>query len=72
MRRRPYPVLYASPTTDQTDSATGVDVELTDPQPLGFSASPSGLKEAIVSLPAGFTINPDAADGHSSCADAQS
>ncbi len=66
-----YPVLYASPTTDQTDSATGVDVELTDPQPLGFSASPSELKEAIVSLPAGFTINPDAADGQSACTDAQ-
>src|SRR5262249_43031348 len=37
----------------------------------GFAASPSELKKAVVTLPEGFTINPDAADGQTMCTDAQ-
>jgi hypothetical protein len=65
------PVLYASPTTNETDSASGLNIELSAPQFLGLAASPSELKSATVTLPPGFTINPDAADGQFACADAQ-
>ncbi|HKG19391.1 MAG TPA: hypothetical protein VKB00_06605 [Candidatus Limnocylindrales bacterium] len=63
------PVLYASPTTTETDSASGLNLELSAPQFLGFANSPSELKAAIVTLPPGFTINPDAADGQTACSD---
>jgi hypothetical protein len=65
------PVLYASPTTNETDSPSGLDIELSAPQFLGLAASPSELKAATVTLPEGLTINPDAADGQFACADAQ-
>ncbi|MBA3865547.1 MAG: hypothetical protein H0X42_04245 [Solirubrobacterales bacterium] len=65
------PVLQASPTTSQTDSASGLNVELRAPQFLTKAASPSEIKAATVTLPPGLTINPDAADGQSACTDAQ-
>ena len=65
------PVLYANPTTSETDAPSGLNIELSAPQFLGFAASPSELKGAIVTLPEGFTINPDAADGQTACTDAQ-
>jgi hypothetical protein len=65
------PVLYASPTTNETDSPSGLNIELNDPQTLGFSTAPSEIKSARVILPDGFTINPDAADGQTMCTDAQ-
>jgi hypothetical protein len=64
------PVLYASPTVIETDSPSGLDVELSAPQFLGRAASPSELKAAMVTFPEGFTINPDAADGQFACPDA--
>jgi hypothetical protein len=64
------PVLYASPTTNETDSASGLNLELSAPQFLGFANSPSEIKSATVTLPPGFTINPDAADGQTACSDA--
>ena len=63
------PVLYASPTTDQTDSPSGLNIELSAPQFLGLAASPSEIKAATVTLPEGLTINPDAADGQTACSD---
>jgi hypothetical protein len=65
------PVLQARPTTAEADSATGVDIELRDPLFLGFAASPSQIRSAVVKFPEGLTINPDAADGQSACTDAQ-
>ncbi len=65
------PVLYASPTTTETDAPSGLNVDLSDPLPLGFAATPSEIESAIVTLPPGFTINPDAADGQSDCTDAE-
>jgi hypothetical protein len=65
------PVLYASPTVNETDAPSGLNVELSAPQFLGFAASPSEIKSATVTLPEGFTINPDAADGQSACSDEQ-
>ena len=65
------PVLYASPTTNETDAPSGLDIDLSAPQFLGFAASPSELRKAVVTLPEGFTINPDAADGQTMCTQAQ-
>ncbi len=65
------PVLKASPTTQETDSPSGLNLDLKAPQFEGFAASPSQVKEATVVLPDGFTINPDAADGQSACLDSQ-
>ncbi|MGA8746206.1 MAG: hypothetical protein WB507_10120, partial [Solirubrobacterales bacterium] len=65
------PVLYASPTTAETDAPSGLNIELSAPQGLGVANSPSELKSATVTLPQGFTINPDAADGQTACTDVQ-
>jgi hypothetical protein len=65
------PVLYASPTVSTTDSPSGLNIELSAPQFLSRAAAPSQLKAATVTLPQGFTINPDAADGQTACGDAQ-
>jgi len=65
------PVLRANPTTNETDSASGLNIDLSSPQFLTFAAEPSELKAATVTLPEGFTINPDAADGQTACSDAQ-
>ena len=64
------PSLSARPTTTQADSASGVDVDLTVPQLLSAKfPSPSELKAATVTLPQGFSLNPNAADGKTSCSD---
>ncbi|MGA8744629.1 MAG: hypothetical protein WB507_02045 [Solirubrobacterales bacterium] len=63
------PVLFGTPTTESSDSPSGLEIDLLDPQAEGFSASPSELKSATVTLPPGLTINPDAADGQSACPD---
>ncbi len=65
------PLLEASPTTENADSASGLNLILSAQQFEGFAASPSEIKSAIVSLPPGLTVNPDAADGQSKCTDAQ-
>ena len=65
------PVLYASPTTSETDAPSGLNIELSAPQFLGFAAAPSELKAAVVTMPPGFTINPDAADGQTACTEEQ-
>jgi hypothetical protein len=64
------PVLQASSTTNETDSASGLNVDLISPQFLTKAAEPSEVKAATVTLPEGFTINPDAADGQSECREA--
>ncbi len=65
------PVLFAAPTITETDSASGLDVELSTTQFEGYAAAPSEIKSAIVTLPPGFTVNPDAADGQTMCTEAQ-
>ena len=65
------PLLQANVTTPETDAASGLDVILKSPQFLSRAASPSQMKSAIVTLPPGLNINPDAADGQTACTDAQ-
>jgi hypothetical protein len=64
------PSLAAKPTTTETDSATGLDVDLSVPQfSSALTPSPSELKATTVTLPPGFSINPNAADGKTTCSD---
>jgi hypothetical protein len=65
------PVLSASLTTEETDSASGLNLIFNVPQPLGRNPTPSELRSVTVTLPPGVSINPDAADGQSACSDAQ-
>ena len=64
------PSLYAQPTTSTTDSPSGMDVDLTVPQQVSPTVpSPTELRRATVTLPQGFSINPNAADGKTACQD---
>jgi hypothetical protein len=64
------PSLFAQPTTRQTDAPSGIDVNLQVPQQLSPTIpSPSELRAASVTLPPGFSINPNAADGKTACTD---
>ena len=64
------PSLSAGPTTTETDTASGLEVDLKVPQ---FESptvpSPSEIKATTLTLPPGFSINPNAADGKTSCSD---
>ena len=64
------PSLYAQPTTTETDTASGIDINLSIPQQLSPTIpSPTELRGATVTLPPGFSINPNAADGKTACSD---
>jgi hypothetical protein len=66
------PNLTAHPTTEQADTASGMDVELNVPQAQSPTVpSPSELRATTVTLPEGFSINPNAADGKRSCSDTE-
>jgi hypothetical protein len=65
------PVLNAALTSNETDSASGIDIELKGAQFIGLSAMPSPIRAASVILPEGLSVNPDAADGQTACTDDQ-
>jgi hypothetical protein len=65
------PVLNAALTSIEADSPSGVDMELKAAQFLGKGAMPSPIRNAMVALPEGLSINPDAADGQTACTDDQ-
>jgi hypothetical protein len=66
------PSLYAQPTTTEADSASGMEVNLSVPQELSPTIpSPTELRSATVTLPEGFSINSNAADGKVACSDAE-
>jgi hypothetical protein len=65
------PVLLGTPTTQEADSPAGLDLQMTAAQTLGKSTTPSPIHSAVLTLPEGLTINPDAADGQTMCTDAQ-
>ena len=69
-RQRFDPILNAGLTTNQTDSPSGLDLQLRADQFLEKSPSPSQLRSASLLLPQGLSINPDAADGQTSCTNA--
>jgi hypothetical protein len=64
---------WSQPTSTDTDTASGLDVDLKVPQPISPSVpSPSQIRATTVTLPEGFSINPNAADGKLACSDADS
>jgi hypothetical protein len=65
------PVFNAGLTTRETDSPAGMDIQLKADQFIGTAPSPSELRSATVVMPVGVSVNPDAADGQTSCSDAQ-
>jgi hypothetical protein len=66
------PTLTATPSTNQGDSPTGLEVDLKLPQQTGPEtlATPP-LKKAVVTLPEGMTVNPSSANGLAGCSLAQ-
>lgn len=66
------PSLFGQPTGTATDTASGLDIDLQVPQFENPKVpSPSEIRGATVTLPAGFAINPNAADGKVACTDLQ-
>ena len=64
------PSVLAKPTTDRSDTASGLDLTIKVPQSQsGETPASSELRTSLVKLPEGFTINPNAADGKVACAD---
>jgi hypothetical protein len=65
------PSFTAVPTTGGADSPSGLEAVLSVPQSQSATVpSPSELKGTTIIFPAGFSINPNAADGKTSCSDA--
>ncbi len=66
------PGITVQPTVNSADTPTGLTVDLTLPQTNEPDAiATSDLKKAIVTLPAGMTVNPSSADGLRGCSQAQ-
>jgi hypothetical protein len=66
------PSIEVTPTSQISDSPTGLEVDLHVPQnedPEGLATA--DLKDAAVKLPQGFTLNPSSANGLSACTPAQ-
>jgi hypothetical protein len=67
------PGLTLQPTTNSAETPTGLNVNLTLPQTYGdrIALATAHLKNTVVSLPQGMTINPSAGAGLGSCSPAQ-
>lgn len=66
------PTIEARPTTETADSPTGLHVDIHVPQdedPEGLATA--DLKDAVVKLPPGFTIDPSSANGLAACTPSQ-
>jgi hypothetical protein len=67
------PSLTAEPTTTSADTAAGLDVDVKVPQVTSpTTPAPSEIKGVTLTLPKGFTVNPNAADGKVTCSDVES
>jgi hypothetical protein len=73
------PTLKARPTTNVADSPSGLDVNLHIPQneacdpgpPVNCGLAEAHLRDTVVKLPEGMTVNPSSANGLGACAPAQ-
>jgi len=65
------PVLNIGLTSQEADSPSGMDLTFRSALPMSKSTTPSNIRTAIIELPEGLSINPDAADGQSACTAAE-
>jgi hypothetical protein len=66
------PSLTAQPTTTQADTSSGLDVDIKVPQTQSpTTPSPSEIRATTITLPEGFSLNPNGSDGKEACTDAQ-
>lgn len=66
------PTIEVRPTSEVADSPTGLHVDLRVPQNEDpEERATADLREAVVKLPAGFTLNPSSANGLAACSPAQ-
>jgi hypothetical protein len=66
------PRISAAPTTDLADSPSGLEFDLHQLTDLSREhTTPSPLRDATVTLPAGLVANPSQADGRAACSPAQ-
>jgi uncharacterized repeat protein (TIGR01451 family) len=62
------PTIASQPTTNRSDSATGLNFNLHQPQTDSYETlATANLKDAKVTLPAGVTLNASAANGLAAC-----
>jgi hypothetical protein len=66
------PSYDATPTTEQAETSSGLEADIKVPQTRSPTVpSPSQVRATRVTLPPGFTLNANTADGKSICTDAQ-
>jgi hypothetical protein len=66
------PTVEAQPTTDVSDSPSGLRFRLHQPQDLKYDhRSTANLKDTKVTLPVGMSLNPAAGDGLEACTQAE-
>jgi hypothetical protein len=66
------PAIGARPTTNRTDSPSGLDFQLHQPQDTNVdSRSTAALRDIAVHFPAGLAVNPAQAAGLDACTEAQ-
>jgi hypothetical protein len=66
------PTVEVHPSTNLTDSASGLDVNVHQPQDIALhSRSTANLRDAVIHLPKGMTVNPSQASGLGACSQDQ-
>jgi hypothetical protein len=66
------PSIEAKPETEVADTPTGLSVDLKVPQDESVTGlAEASLREAVVTLPAGLSVSPAAANGLGACSEAQ-
>jgi uncharacterized repeat protein (TIGR01451 family) len=66
------PTIDVKPTTNLTDSPSGLEVKLHQPQDTQLGhLSTAAMKDTTVTLPEGMSANPSQADGRAACSSAQ-
>jgi hypothetical protein len=66
------PTIQAEPESTRADSPTGLQVNLSIPQSEGVETlGTPPLKNAVVTLPEGMTVNPSSANGLTACSEAE-
>jgi hypothetical protein len=65
------PTIQAHPTTNVTDSPSGLDFDLHQPSTETAARIPTELRDATIRFPAGLTVNASQASGLDACSQAQ-